>query len=131
MKIRSLHHASIMVRDLPSARAFYCDLLGLEALPRPQRGVQGMWLSAGGQQVHLVVGDVDTVPLTDSRRELEAKGLAGHFALEVENVLSAAETLTENGHPPLGPMISRPDGSASVFVRDPDGNLVELIQPQP
>lgn len=130
VRIRSLHHASIMVRDLPRAKAFYCDVLGLEALPRPERPIQGLWLSAGGQQVHVIVGEVGAVPLTDSRKELEAKGLAGHFALEVEDVRSAAETLAEKGHPPLGPMISRPDGSASVFVRDPDGNLVELIQPR-
>ena len=129
MKIRSLHHASIMVRDLSRAKAFYCDLLGLEALPRPEQPIQGLWLAAGGQQVHVIVGEVDTLPLTDSRKELEAKGIAGHFALEVEDVRRAAETLAEGGHPPLGAVITRPNGSSSVFVRDPDGNLVELIQP--
>ncbi len=128
MKIRSLHHASIMVRDMSRAKAFYCDVLGLEALPRPGRAVEGMWLAAGRQQVHLVVGQVDTVPLTEVRKELEAKGIAGHFALEVDDVRSAAETLTKNRHPPLGDVIHRPDGSASVFCRDPDGNLVEFIQ---
>jgi catechol 2,3-dioxygenase-like lactoylglutathione lyase family enzyme len=77
----------------------------------------------------VIAGEVGTVPLTDSRKELEARGIAGHFALEVEDVGRAAEALAEGGYPPLGAVITRPDGSASVFVRDPDGNLVELIQP--
>ncbi len=129
MHIRSLHHVSIMVSDLSRAKAFYCDLLGMEALPRPDQPIEGMWLSAGGRQVHVLVGEVDTAPLTESRKRLEGKGAAGHFALAVDDVHAVADTLKRNGHPPLGAVIRRPDGSASVFCRDPDGNLVEFIQP--
>ncbi|MDH7488600.1 MAG: VOC family protein [Anaerolineae bacterium] len=126
--MESLHHASIMASDLERAKRFYCDLLGLEPLPRPPRGVPGLWLKAGDAQVHVLVGNVDTVPLTDERRALEGSGLAGHFALRVADVQRARVRLAEAGYPPLGDVVERPDGSRSIFVRDPDGNLVEFIQ---
>ncbi len=128
MKIDALHHASIMVSDLERAKQFYCDLLGLEPLPRPPRAVPGMWLKVGDAQVHVLVGNVDSFPLTGERKALEARGLAGHFALRVADVHRARMRLAEAGYPPLGDLVERPDGSKSVFVRDPDGNLVEFIQ---
>ena len=128
MRIRSFHHASIMVSDAVRAAQFYCGLLGLQPLPRPARAVNGFWLQAGNAQVHLVEGQVESAPLTAERKELEGRGLGGHFALLVEDARAAGELLTHAGYPPLGDMVERPDGSKSVFVRDPDGNLVEFIQ---
>ena len=128
MKIRSLHHASIMVSDAVKAAQFYCGLLGLNPLPRPARGVKGFWLQAGDAQVHLVEGTVDSVPLTEERKALEGRGIAGHFALQVEDARAAGAFLAQAGYPPLGDLLERPDGSKSVFVRDPDGNLVEFIE---
>jgi catechol 2,3-dioxygenase-like lactoylglutathione lyase family enzyme len=117
-----------MVSDLDKAREFYCDLLGLEPLPRPNPGVKGMWLAAGTAQVHVIVGEVDGVPLTVRRKELEGRGLAQHFALRVADTRAAAKYMSEHGYGPLGDEVHRPDGSISVFCRDPDGNLVEFIQ---
>jgi glyoxylase I family protein len=117
-----------MVSDADVAEKFYCGLLGLKALPRPARGITGFWLQAGDAQVHLVEGKVDSVPLTEERKLLEGRGLAGHFALQVDDALAAGAFLAQAGYPPLGDLVERPDGSKSVFVRDPDGNLVEFIQ---
>ena len=128
MRIRSLHHVSIMVSDLKRAEEFYCDLLGLKSLPRPQRLVEGLWLAAGNTQLHLIVGRVDPAPAVEERKVLERVGVARHFALAVTDVHAAAEFLEQRGQPPLGSVIERPEGAASVFLRDPDGNLVELIQ---
>jgi glyoxylase I family protein len=128
MKIRSLHHASIMASDAVKAAQFYCGLLGLQPLPRPDGPIKGFWLQVGDAQVHIVEGKVETPPLTEHRKAMEGRGLAGHFALEVEDASAAGEFLTQAGYPPLGELLERPNGSKSVFVRDPDGNLVEFIQ---
>lgn len=117
-----------MVSDLARAERFYCELLGLEPLPRPPRGVPGLWLKAGQGQVHVLQGAVDTAPLTEERKAQEGRGLARHFALAVPDARAMGVRLAESGYPPLGDLVERPDGSKSVFVRDPDGNLVEFIQ---
>jgi len=117
-----------MVSDATRAAQFYCGLLGLQPLFRPARGIPGFWLNAGNAQVHLVEGKVETPSLTDERKALEGRGLGVHFALQVEDARAAADLLTHAGYPPLGDMVERPDGSKSVFVRDPDGNLIEFIQ---
>lgn len=129
MRIRSLHHTSIMVSDATKSAQFYCGLLGLQPLFRPARAVKGFWLKVGGAQVHLVEGQAESAPLTEERKALESRGLGNHFALEVEDARAAGELLAHAGYPPLGDIVERPDGSRSVFVRDPDGNLVEFVQP--
>jgi catechol 2,3-dioxygenase-like lactoylglutathione lyase family enzyme len=47
-------HVAIGVSDLEEARAFYCGLLGLEVLRRPDFGVDGLWLRAGNSMLHIV-----------------------------------------------------------------------------
>ena len=128
MRIRSLHHTSIMVSDATKAAQFYCGLLGLQPVFRPARAVKGFWLKVGNAQVHLVEGQAESAPLTAERKALEGRGLGNHFAFEVEDVRSVGELLAHAGYPPLADIVERPDGSRSVFVRDPDGNLVEFIQ---
>ncbi len=39
---RSVNHVSFPVRDLAAALGFYRDLLGLETIPRPDFGIDGV-----------------------------------------------------------------------------------------
>jgi extradiol dioxygenase family protein len=66
-------HVAIGVGDLDEARAFYCGLLGLAELPRPEFGVPGLWLRAGGSMLHIVA-------ISGSR---SANTPAWHIALQV------------------------------------------------
>jgi glyoxylase I family protein len=53
--ISGIHHATLLVSDMPLAIAFYRDLLGLSVDPkRPDLGFPGAWLQVGGQQIHLM-----------------------------------------------------------------------------
>src|SRR5437588_559666 len=57
MRSLAVHHVSINVDELEPAVRFYVDKLGLSVrADRPELGVDGAWLDAGGQQVHLIVG---------------------------------------------------------------------------
>src|SRR4249919_2819242 len=59
MRPDGLHHVSINVGDVDAARDFYTRVLGLtERADRPDFGFGGAWLDAGGQQVHLIEGEV-------------------------------------------------------------------------
>ena len=52
-----------------------------------------------------------------------------HFALEVDNVEAMAAQMRENGVEFCIDVGIRPDGGHWVFVRDPDGNLIEVMEP--
>jgi catechol 2,3-dioxygenase-like lactoylglutathione lyase family enzyme len=61
MPILRLNHAqvSIPVGAEDQARAFYCHLLGLREIPKPDSlaGRGGLWLQVGDMQIHLGVED--------------------------------------------------------------------------
>ena len=114
MKPLAVHHVSINVADPAAATDFYVDVLGLtRRTDRPDIGIGGAWLDAGGQQVHLIEG---TVP----------SGHGEHFALLVEDVHSVVDELRGRGLRVSDPS---PIGtSLQSFLHDPDGNLIELHQ---
>ncbi len=121
IKLKSIRHTGVPVMDVEKAREFYGGVLGFKEIPRPDiKGIPGIWYEWNGTQVHII----------GQRNEMAAKGLPGvgtHIALQVEDLEEAKKVLTERGiefrefTPP--PNI----GNAPVlFVRDPDGNVVEL-----
>jgi len=114
MRPLAVHHVSIMVPDVDKARRFYTDVLGLdERTDRPELGIGGAWLDAGGQQLHLVEGEAPP-------------GLGQHFALLIEDLDATIAELRDRGLEVSDP---RPIGrSLQAFLSDPSGNLIELYQ---
>ncbi|MEO1061065.1 MAG: VOC family protein [Actinomycetota bacterium] len=108
-----LHHVSIDVTDVETAVRFYVDRLGLVELDRPDIGIPGAWLGAGGQQVHLLgVEDVSPSP-------------SAHLALQVADLDEVADELNAAGVAVR--VLPGIEGIArQAFVHDPDHNLVEL-----
>lgn len=111
----AVHHVSINVDDLDAARAFYVDVLGLTVRgDRPDLRVEGAWLDAGGQQIHLIVASVPA-------------SLGQHFALQVDDLDDAVGELRNRGLEVSDPS---PVGTGrQAFLSDPAGNFVELHQP--
>lgn len=122
MLTKGAHHFSICVGDIDRAREFYGEVLGLPEANRPDFGFPGAWYEAGPVQLHLIVPpegvDVGT-------RAEKLTPIAGHIAFEIEDYGSVQQALEAAGHSVLGlgPEVGQ------MFVRDPDGNVVELIQP--
>jgi glyoxylase I family protein len=86
---KSLRHVSLCVSDLAKARAFYCDVLGLEELPRPDLGIPGAWLSVGGDlQLHLLE-NLERASGADHHLSIADP----HFALWINDVPSRVEEL--------------------------------------
>ena len=114
MEPLGVHHVSINVDDVATAVAFYTEALGLSVRDdRPDFGFDGAWLNAGGQQLHLIAGNVPS-----------ANGQ--HFAVRVADLDATIEELRAAG-------VAVSDGSPvgtgrQAFVTDPSGNLVELHQ---
>jgi catechol 2,3-dioxygenase-like lactoylglutathione lyase family enzyme len=98
------------------ARSFYCDVLGLIEEPKPPNldGRGGAWFRGGALRLHLGV-DPDFHPAGKAHPALLVRGLADLVAR-----CQAA------GFPP---MAGEPlEGFERVYVSDPFGNRIELLQ---
>jgi len=119
-------HVTVMVDDIDAAVAFYTEVLGFRALPRPQEFGKGAWLQVGTAQLH--IGVVDSMPE-------KTKGLP-HFALLVPaGVFDATmAALVARGIPFLMGPSARTDFGRPVraaFIQDPAGNAIELTDVDP
>jgi len=113
----SLNHVALSARDLERSTRFYEQLFGCERLPVPDVGFPTAWLSLGDRQLHLFERTTGVPPLH-------------HFAVAVDDLAEAcrrAEALGAFAGAPYGREAYRlPDGTTQLFVRDPDGHLVEI-----
>ncbi|MBI1815756.1 MAG: VOC family protein [Deltaproteobacteria bacterium] len=117
--ILRLHHAQISIPQgsEDQARQFYCGVLGLREVEKPEelRGRGGLWLQVGDSQVH--VGTEDGVDRTATK---------SHVAYEVSALASWRARLEQHGTTTLDG-IPIP-GYTRFEFRDPFGNRVEFIQ---
>jgi catechol 2,3-dioxygenase-like lactoylglutathione lyase family enzyme len=111
-----VHHVSLNVDDAEVAGRFYEDVLGLTRIERPDFGIPGAWLDAGGVQVHLIEVEGHRAP--DGQ----------HFALQVDDIDAVQARLVEQGVDASEPS-SFPGAGRQSFFHDPSGNLIELNQP--
>jgi catechol 2,3-dioxygenase-like lactoylglutathione lyase family enzyme len=120
MKIRELNHIAIHVTDVEQSCGFYRSVLQLEPLPRPAFDFPGAWFRLGtSQELHLI-GDRGN-PVFSSNR-------GNHFALRVDGIDQWATHL-EASNTDFAPKKQRPDGAWQIFLRDPDGHVIELFTP--
>ena len=114
--ITHLDHCSVIVTDLAASRHFYGDILGLPEVPGPRTfDFVVLWDDLGsGQYLHLL-----QKPGPDSIS-------ARHFALSVRDAVAARQQMQRRGivteETTTIPHCDR------FFVKDPDGNRIELIQ---
>lgn len=117
IKIEGLHHAGFLVKDVEESAAFYEGILGLRALPRPDFGFPGRWYDLGDQQLHLMQSD-------QAQTQTGVPNFDRHIALSVADVEKTANELEA-----AGIYVARGTGRAGrpqLFVRDPDGNMIEF-----
>lgn len=121
LALTGLNHVSFPVRDLDRSVRFYEDVLGLVPLPRPNLPFPGAWLGGDGIQVHLIVPP-DGAPLGNPPPSLNP--LAGHVAFAIADYDAVVRALHAAGVETLeaGSEIGQ------LWVRDPDGHLIELIR---
>ncbi|MFD7709876.1 VOC family protein [Streptomyces sp. NPDC059785] len=126
-------HVGLSVPDLEAAARWYCAALGLSAAPAFQvagtdlRGV--MLLHDSGYRVELLHRPgARPGPVTDT--PLDAAGTLGfgHMCLCVEDVDAEFARLTGLGATTaMAPQAAPRPGARMAFVRDPYGNLIELL----
>jgi len=117
--IKATHHVQISIPTGAEgeARSFYCGILGMNEIPKPESlaGRGGFWLEVGHFQIHF--GTEDGIDRTKSK---------AHVAYLVENLEYWRTKLANTG-------ISVADGIPipgyrRFEFRDPFGNRVEFLE---
>jgi catechol 2,3-dioxygenase-like lactoylglutathione lyase family enzyme len=120
MSLLTVHHAQITIPKgfEDRARRFYCQVLGLREIPKPEslRARGGFWLELGSLQIH-----VGTEEIIEPRPESKA-----HLAYLVEDLAGWRRKLEQYGIKILEG-IPIPGYNRFEF-RDPFGNRVEFLE---
>ncbi len=116
MTITGVVELTLQVRDLAALEAFYTDVFGLRVLKREDDRV---WLAAG-ERSRLGLW------LPGGKEFGDEGGAHVHYAFGVApGTLDAiVATLAERGVPVKGP-VEHPGGDRSIYLSDPEGNVVE------
>jgi catechol 2,3-dioxygenase-like lactoylglutathione lyase family enzyme len=133
MPITELNHYFVRAKDVERSRAFYCDALGFEVMPRPNLPFPGYWLGANGRiQVHM---GLDGVPEeqtyyfgTTPGSARDNAGVVDHIAFQGTDAQGMARRLAELDLPTRMRHIAE-IGLFQIFVADPDGLMIELNFP--
>ncbi len=124
MSVLALHHYTIRPVDLERTKDFYVDVLGLPVGDRPPLNFPGYWLYCGGvPTVHLIGPRAEESGQPE--REAAPTGLFDHIAFSCQGVAGVRDRLAERGIPFEERVVPR-DGQVQLFLRDPDGVMVEL-----
>jgi catechol 2,3-dioxygenase-like lactoylglutathione lyase family enzyme len=129
-----VHHTSLSVADLDAQQAWYQTNLGLtevvERFELDEPAVRTVVLcSPSGVRLELIErAGSSTRPFADPLEAALTQGF-GHWALAVPNVDEAFAELTKAGATPVWPPAAAVQpGARFAYVKDPEGNLLELIQ---
>lgn len=128
---RGLFETHLTVADLQRSMTFFGDILGLElAKVFPERRVAFYWIGGRGNSM-LGLWEVGTGP--------QRLNLHLAFRSDLEELLQAPARLRSAGIVPLDfegaptdePVVLAWMPAASLYFRDPDGNLLELLSMLP
>lgn len=143
MAVVRMTHVGICVADLERSVRFYRDGLGFSLrselhiggeptqvlLRLPEVDLHAVYLERDGTRIELLhyvapgaIGDGET-------RRMNARGLT-HLSLRVDSVADTLPALAALGGRVLADTrLEFPEfGAAAVFLADPDGTLIELVQ---
>ena len=144
MTILGLDHISVTVVDLERSLAFYHDLLGIPVLGRGEEKEGGGASVVGLRAAHFEYADLDLglgqilellhfvrpkAAARRSRREIAQ----GHFGIRVDDLPATLSRLRKSGFEPRTEPVQLESpawwrGATCVYVTDPDGTTVELVE---
>jgi catechol 2,3-dioxygenase-like lactoylglutathione lyase family enzyme len=127
MKINSLDHLVLTVRDIETTCSFYARVLGMEVVTFGAENRKA--LAFGSQKINLHETDRELEPSA----EQPVAGSADLCLLTGDSMEQITIHLREQKIPVvLGP-VQRTGATGSIislYIRDPDGNLLEIAVPQ-
>ncbi len=127
MPLAHLEHMLLVANDLEATKDWYVQVLGLEPGPHPDFGVPVYWLYLNGQDVVHITAAREPEPVAHTSPELIAEGgrPIHHIAFRAQDPAATLAHLRANDVPYIEQQASG-DSLYQVFVRDPNGIVVEL-----
>ena len=127
IQVKQIDHVTIVIADIESTRQFYVNVLGMDEVERPAFNFPGIWFQAGATQIHATTESPESGRAGWGDRGTTVASRGHHFAFEVDNAEAVASELRDLGIEIVAGPKHRPDGPLQLYVRDPDGHLVELF----
>lgn len=127
INVERVDHTGIRVTDADRAIKFY-EMLGFEVLTRVTFDPVIIIRNPQDVEINLIVNAAEEHDGSNILMDVDTK-YAGitHLALRVTSIVDTMAVLKENGVAiSQGPVMFGGDGQVSLFVRDPDRNVLEL-----
>lgn len=121
IKFKGIEHHSVLVADITVSLDFYLKVLGLELdTSRPDMSFGGAWINVGDQAIHLL-----ELPNPDEQSiRPEHGGRDRHVALSCADLNPLIEQLQQHEIS----FTQSKSGRRAIFFRDPDQNVLEVIE---
>jgi catechol 2,3-dioxygenase-like lactoylglutathione lyase family enzyme len=130
-----IHHVGLQVADIERAGAFYEHALGATWLVKPTAFAgDGARLSMNVDAMKLALlklgdGAIELFELPDPPRPTQSR--LPHLAVTVEDTDAALDKVEQHGGTRVWPKVDRFGLARVIYVRDPDGNVIELLDKPP
>lgn len=129
MGIRGIAHTAYNVSSIEKALQFYCDGLGMERMFELKLGDGRTLLYlrvCEGQDQFLELFYGGKIPPEGQTQPLPVG--YEHLCLEIDDIFAFAGELKAKGLPVEGEPVLGMDHNYQVWISDPDGNRIELMQ---
>lgn len=130
LRIRGLHHATLISADLERTTGFYRDLLGFtlvrEGVNEDDPGTRHFWFSS--DPVDPSALQLSFLEYPQMQPAAQGTGGVHHLALRVGSPaeVESWRDYLQSRQVPTTPVHDR-GGMASVYLRDPDGHILEIV----
>ncbi|NQV55083.1 MAG: VOC family protein [Rhodospirillales bacterium] len=144
-KTNKIDHTGVTVSDINASLAFYHDVFGFDVTePRRLEGeffetltgvkdakLDVAYVEAPGHRIELLQYTIPGERKPSTLRPSDPGFV--HLAFEVEDIDEVVTAIREGGFEPVSkPLTSEAGlrkGWRAVYTRDPDGNVIEFLQP--
>jgi len=128
-EITRINHVGLRITDLAIARPFY-EKLGFEFIAGPL-GPEPVAIMEhpSGVNINFILNAPKGSNVNMLMDVPEKHTGFTHVALEVTDLAAVQEELAKLGFPLTGGPITTDEGATFIFIRDPDGNVIEFHKP--